>query len=170
MKNTFLIGFLFFVICGCINTQKKAMDAQARKAIDPFVSTYIDTSRYAILNFDKHRDSSIFNKGYQPALFSADDIYQIERLIKIAADKYNKKSGKYSHIDKSYKYYKQFIAVINSKGEKEVFVNCMCDLEGTTTYWKKSIVEVADGGPCYFNCKINLTKNNLYDLVVNGAG
>jgi hypothetical protein len=65
------------------------------------------------------------------------------------------------------KYYKQFIAVTNSKGEKEVWVNCRCSV--MKEYWKSSIGDVKDGGSCFFNLKINLTKKLIYDFWVNGV-
>ena len=55
---------------------------------------------------------------------------------------------------------------INSKGEKEVWVNCFCG------QWDKSSrtnpVIVMDGGNCFFNLKINLTTGQYYELIVNG--
>ena len=64
------------------------------------------------------------------------------------------------------KYFKQFIVVINVKGEKIVWVNCMCEVFGD--YWKKRIPIVNDGGSCYFRLKINLTKKVVYDFYTNG--
>jgi len=64
------------------------------------------------------------------------------------------------------KYKRQYIAVINSKGEKEVWVNCFCDTWKKN--WRKELIFVLDGGNCYFNLKINLTKGEYYDLMVNG--
>ena len=63
------------------------------------------------------------------------------------------------------KYKRQIIAVTNDKGEKEVWVNCFCN---DANYWKKEIVQVMDGGKCFFNFKINLTTKKYFDLRVNG--
>ncbi|WP_460470295.1 hypothetical protein [Emticicia fontis] len=62
------------------------------------------------------------------------------------------------------RYKRQYVAIINAKGEKEVWINCFCS---NPKYWEKYIVEVLDGGNCYFNLKINLTKDTYYDLIVN---
>ena len=67
------------------------------------------------------------------------------------------------------KFYKQFIAVINSKGEKEVWINCCCTVYDRSD-WKTEVLLVMDGGSCFFNLKINLSKNTVYDLMINGAG
>ncbi|WP_310554382.1 hypothetical protein [Flavobacterium sp.] len=66
------------------------------------------------------------------------------------------------------KYYKQYVATINSKGEKEVWVNCFCYLWDTE--WRKNLIRVADGGKCYFNVKINLSRQIYYELIINGEG
>ncbi|MFI1770261.1 hypothetical protein [Thalassobellus citreus] len=63
-------------------------------------------------------------------------------------------------------YKRQYIPVINDNGEKEVWVNLFCTTENTN--WRNEIVKVYDGGNCYFNLKINLTKNNYFDFFVNG--
>ena len=64
------------------------------------------------------------------------------------------------------RYKRQYVAVINSKGEKEVWVNCFCRTHNSN--WKKERVVVKDGGNCYFNLKINLTTVQYYELMVNG--
>jgi hypothetical protein len=62
-------------------------------------------------------------------------------------------------------YNRQYIAVINSKGEKEVWINCICNTDKND--WKKEIVLVDDGGNCYWQIIINITKKVSYDLFVN---
>ena len=125
----------------------------------------IDTSRIAILQFAKE-NTFHFNKSDRPANLSQDDITQIETLIGNAVIENNKKGGKYFHIENSSKYYKQLVAIINPKGEKEVWVNCFCTLPQGFD-WKKNAVLMLDGGSCYFNLKINLTKNITFDFYVN---
>ena len=34
--------------------------------------------------------------------------------------------------------------------------------------WKNKMIDISDGGECYWNIKINLTINNYYELNVNG--
>lgn len=58
------------------------------------------------------------------------------------------------------------MAALNKKGEKEVWINCFC--VDVRRDWKKQIVEVYDGGNCFFNLKINLNKSQYYELSVNG--
>lgn len=65
------------------------------------------------------------------------------------------------------KYKRQYIAFINDKNEKEIWVNCFCD-QLYDSKWRKELVLVKDGGNCYFNLKVNLTSYSYYNLSVNG--
>jgi hypothetical protein len=70
-------------------------------------------------------------------------------------------------------YKKQYIAVTNAKGEKEVWVNCFCkSIEKTIEFkdWKDYVIRVYDGGSCFFNLKLNLDHKNHYDLRINSGG
>jgi len=66
---------------------------------------------------------------------------------------------------KSEDYWKQCIAVINNKGEKEVLLNCSCRPHHAFQY---GIFSIMDGGSCYMRMKINLTTNSCYDITFNG--
>ncbi len=59
------------------------------------------------------------------------------------------------------------MVIKNVKGEKEVWVNCFCSVQ-YMDYWKKQVVFVKDGGNCFFNVKINITKKSFSDFEVNG--
>lgn len=125
----------------------------------------IDTNRYAILPFTKSRDSFIFDKDFKAAPISSKEIKMIEKIIAVTVKEYNK--GKGTPISNPGKYYKQLIAVTNTKGEKEVWVNCFCTA-AEKKYWHKGVVMVLDGGPCFFNLKINLNTNTVMNWTVNG--
>jgi hypothetical protein len=71
-------------------------------------------------------------------------------------------------IDGLSKYKFQLILSPNDRKKKLVWVNCICDSDGRD--WKKTIIGAADGGKCYFNCKINLVSKRVYDFKVNGMG
>ncbi|WP_295669189.1 hypothetical protein, partial [uncultured Mucilaginibacter sp.] len=97
-----------------------------------------------------------------------DEISKVENLLDSFVAIYNKNATEYDQkIDKPKSYFKQLIVVINSKGEKEVWVNCFCSASDKS-YWKKDIVQVEDGGGCYFQLRVNLTKNFVHDFRVNG--
>lgn len=126
----------------------------------------IDTSRYSVLPFNRNRDSFIFSEYFKPTSISADDIKKIEKIISVTVTEHNKQST--SRINKPGKYYKQIIAVINASGQKEVWVNCFCT-PYEKRHWRKGVVLVLDGGPCFFNIKINLSNNTVTSLAVNGS-
>lgn len=65
------------------------------------------------------------------------------------------------------KFYKrQLLFYTDEKGDKIVWVNCFCNCFDES--WKKDILLVKDGGDCYFNFKINLTKRKVFDIGING--
>ena len=128
------------------------------------------------------------NSRISPADLSSSEIDKIEVIIAEEVVEYNKHEkafvdsiNKKSHrndpanaipydnlISHPEKYYKQFLAITNGKGEKEVWVSCFCDV-GDKSYWKKDWVRVEDGGSCYFKIKINLTTNRVAGFYVNGV-
>jgi hypothetical protein len=126
----------------------------------------IDTSRYAVLPFNKGRDGFIFSKDFEPATISAKEIRLIEKIISVTVAEHNKQSK--SKVNQPGKYYKQIIAVTNASGQKEVWVNCFCT-PYEKRHWRKGVVLVLDGGPCFFNIKINLSNNTVMSLAVNGV-
>ena len=147
----------------------------------------IDTTRYAILQFNKSRDTFIFDKNSKRANLSGEDLKKIEKIISVSVTEYNhqldqgkkfrakQKDTKPSiqfatgtAINKPGKYYKQLIPIINPKGEKEVWVNCFCTPH-EKRYWRKGVVMILDGGPCFFNLKINLATNTVMTFSVNGV-
>ncbi|MBK0380736.1 hypothetical protein [Mucilaginibacter segetis] len=138
----------------------------------------IDTSRYAVLTYTKSRDSFLFDSDVKPADLSAAEIAKIEKIIRVMVKEYNKANNKtdksqpvvlvHDAIKKPGNYYKQLIAVTDKKGEKLVWVNCFCTPH-EKKYWKKGVVMVLDGGPCFFNIKINLSTNTVLNFKVNGT-
>ena len=147
------------------NKPEKKMDTQPPQAIQ------IDTEKTTIIPFDPVTMRYPFDNAYKSAVLNQSDIHAIETLLVTCVADYNKslKSGRaYREIDLNKRNYReQLIAVVNAKGEKEVWVNCFCDTWGSDK-WKREIVAVDDGGSCYFNFKINLTTKKAYDLRVNG--
>jgi len=62
-------------------------------------------------------------------------------------------------------YKRQYFPSINSKGEKEVWVNCFAEDWGKD--WKREAVIVMDGGKFFFNFKINLRTKKYHHLWIN---
>jgi hypothetical protein len=161
-----MIFGLTFTLTSCRYTQ----NSKSKQPIANIKSIQVDTSNTAIILFDK-KYSLPFDTSFNPATLTQDDLNSIDSLLVACVANYNNSLGKYNNllsIDlKKYNYRKQLIAVTNSKGEKEVWVNCFCDTWGSDK-WKTEIMMVDDGGSCFFNFKINLATKKFYDLSVNG--
>jgi hypothetical protein len=140
----------------------------------------IDTSIVAILPFDTTQ-YWVF-KNSKPTDLTNEDLQKIETIIKKCISVYNsdqeRQFNKINETHPGYKldkknfiidltlYKRQYVAILNSKGEKEVWVNCFCRTGNQN--WKKNLIFVLDGGNCFFNLKINLTTGQYYELMVNG--
>jgi hypothetical protein len=110
------------------------------------------------------------------------DLAIIDHQIKVAVSDYNVETQKFMQkirkedptrtlrredfiIDlKNYK--RQYVSYINKKKQKEVWVNCFCSNRDNDE-WKSKIIEVRDGGKCYFNLKIVIEQKSYYEFMVN---
>lgn len=119
------------------------------------------------INFSEHPDISVFefNPDHLKHIFDKNvksydlDEKDVEEIIRI----FNACPSR-EGILKDKPYNKQLVAVINESGEKEVWVNCSCEL---STDFQYRLIDVSDGGPCYMNMKINLTTHQCYDVQFN---
>jgi hypothetical protein len=114
-------------------------------------------SDIAVFQFNPELYDDVFDKNSKPYDLNEKDIKEIVRI-------FNSCPTKEGLLNKKH-YKKQCIAVINAKGEKEVWVNCTCEKSSDFQY---KIISVSDGGPCYMNMKINLTTHQCYDVHFNG--
>jgi len=141
-----------------------------------------DTSHFAILPYQLSAQTTL-PRHCRPATLNAADYVRLENILSSCIDQYNetqlkeyKKISK-KHPEKGFKekdfvislsrYYRQYVVVFNAKGEKEVWVNCFCE-NWSVDYWRKELVMVKDGGNCFFNLRINLTRGIFSDFGVNG--
>jgi hypothetical protein len=140
---------------------------------------------YAVLPLSQMRLVSRDFTGYIPAELNAADFLIIEDKLNEFATQYNLeaerraqewikrvpalKHRKANPVMKLLNYKRQYVCGVDAKGDKIIWVNCFCnDCKECSSYWKKQLVFVMDGGACYFNLKINLTKKIRYDVMVNG--
>jgi hypothetical protein len=132
--------------------------------------TYLTESNIKIFK-DKQTTNLVFDRRYTKATLIGKDIRLIDSLLIAAIDNYNSKFdtvGNEIAISTNGRNYRfQLIAATNIDGEKIVWVNAFCN---TSIFnWKDKPVVVYDGGSCYFNLKINVTKRTYFDLYVNGV-
>lgn len=131
-----------------------------------------DTSKMAILSWSATSSYPFDTVQYQSATLTQSEIDQMDSIVISVVSAYNNSLAadhdEYKIEWQKNAYKKQLVPVLNEKGEKEIWVNCFCD--DADPNWKKEILIVFDGGPCYFNFKVNLSKRKVYDLEVNGFG
>ena len=141
----------------------------------------VDTALITILQFEKTVHYQMF-RNCEPTELTNADLTDIEKILKQCIDNYNpgqekrydqiKSNNPRMDIDKKdfvidlTRYNRQYIAVSNGMGEKEVWVNCFYGNRNEKS--KTDLVIVEDGGNCYFKLKINLTTGIYYELMVNG--
>ena len=186
-------GFLL-TITGC--QERKAAQVATKlgsQAVAP--KLVMDTSRVAVLPYDKKQNAYIFQvydeklgesipQVVKPASLSSAELAQVKVLLRACIDEYNQaqvielqklRKAQPNEVFKADnfiinlpKYKRQLVAVINTKGEKEVWVNCFSH-ELYKMDWHHEIAFWHDGGNCLFNVRINLTKRKWCDLMVNGS-
>jgi hypothetical protein len=119
---------------------------------------------------DRNSKYPFDSANYNAATLSQNDFGQLDSLFNVCVKEYNDSltegHDEYKIDIESKIYKRQLVAATNFKGEKEVWVNCFCGDRDKS--WKREILMVEDGGPCYFNFKINLTTQTIYNVVVNG--
>ena len=169
---TFILT-IYLTSCGQTKTETKNQEQQQN------VYT-VDTSVVAVLPFDTTQ-YWVF-KDSKPTDLTNDDFVKIETILNNCINDYNSdqerqfkeinhkhpeyKLDKKNFIIELTRYKRQYVAILNSKGEKEVWVNCFCGAGNQN--WKNNLIFVLDGGNCFFNLKINLTTGKYYELMVNG--
>jgi hypothetical protein len=82
-------------------------------------------------------------------------------------------------------YYFQYIPYVDISGKHVIYINSFCDLEFKEMIhlelidelgndakfdWTNYKIDVADGGACYWNMKVNLATYDYFDLRINGNG
>lgn len=140
MKYSVIAGLLCLVTCS-----SRAQTQPPTQSETNIVAKPIDTSMYFVFKFDKNRDHIFFNGDFTSTDLSYDEIRQIEKAIR----KRSATSSKNERIYHSGRYYKQFLPVLNSKGEKEVWVSCFC-MASQKSYWKDFMILTDGGGRCFF--------------------
>jgi hypothetical protein len=164
---------LFLTSCGQNTTETQNKERQQIGYSD-------DSSVVAILTFDTTQDW-IFKEG-KPTDLTNEDLRKIDIILNKCINDYNlEQDSQFKEINDKHSEYKldkknftinlmrykrQFVAILNSKGEKVVWVNCFC--WAGSQDWKKNLIFVRDGGNCFFNLKINLTTGQYFELMVNG--
>jgi hypothetical protein len=185
-KNTLPIKWTLSVLSLCLFSScgdTKKTETPVPETVAPVAIA--DTVDFAVLPSDSttHLISG-FPKDLKATELTSTDLRLIDSLVGALVADYNSKpvfkkntsadtsAGANPAMDlKEYK--KQYLAVINARGEKEVWANYFCKaIEKRIEFvdWKKIPVKVIDGGNCFFNVKLNLARRKAYDFTVNSGG
>ncbi len=170
IKLIFTIIILTICLASC--RQKNTENKNQENATNTIL---VDTSIFVVLPFNTSQIG-------KPTDLTAGDLLKIESILNRCISDYNPEQEKRFQeindkhpeykLDKKHfiidltQYKRQYLPTINSKGEKEVWVNCFCGQWDKTS--RTNPVIVMDGGNCFFNLKINLTTGQYYEFMVNG--
>jgi hypothetical protein len=173
IKSLFYLFLLCAALFACGQKQGKPKNSAIDTANDTVsISKYfIDTNKIAILPIDV--SNPWLFKNCTSATLTNQELKTIDRLLKDCVKAHNNHQDtakQFSEYIDLQKYRIQYVPFINPKGVKKVYVNCFCFRVGEFNYWKESLVEVDDGGSCFFNFMINLTELSFEQLITNGYG
>ncbi len=176
MKKSLVFCLLLIVSCNRKHQLKKQIELT--KTIDN-----INESGYTILKFDSNWDW-IFNNA-EPTIIDDYELNTVNEIVNLAIEENNayqkerlkKHTSEYPeddwtetgfelNLDNGYN--RQYVPALNEYGEKVVWVNFLCS--DFKENWKNELIVTYDGGNCYFNIKVNLTKKNYSELKINGYG
>lgn len=72
-------------------------------------------------------------------------------------------------------YYFQYIVALSPRGSKMVYLNAICQSVANRTgrleknsNWREKLIRVDDGGECFFQLLIDINKERVVSLSVNG--
>jgi hypothetical protein len=174
--NIFMF-LIFSAVCSCgqSNSVDRKVDniANLNNKTDttPITQFHPDTSIIAILPIDQV-NHWLF-KDIKAMALTNQDLNKIEQVLRDCINKHNTKQDttkQFSEFIDLKKYKRQYIPFIDTKGERKVYVNCFCISDWGFDYWKKNLVQVNDGGSCFFQLTINLTELKYEQFSTNGYG
>jgi hypothetical protein len=142
-----------------------------------------DSLDFSIIKYDTSY-YYIFPKTFVPTDLSVKEIVACENLLKPFIENYNIEAKKrFDEMTKKYpdlkfnireftieleEYGRQYMPVVSDKGEKTVYVNCFCDPK-EFKYRNKELVQVLDGGNCFFSFKVDIKNKRIFDFMENGV-
>ncbi len=180
-KNTVrqLIIIILISLTAC-NGQTKRTDHTDKERTE-ISSFQVQDSTYVILDFKS--DWHWIFKDAKPTTLTKNELSEIEKIIEQAVKENNEQQlEKLEMHNREYPdnrwtetgfelktsgFKRQYVPVINKNGQKEIWINFFCDDWGSKN-WKSKLMEVNDGGNCYFNLKVNLETGTYSELYING--
>lgn len=178
MKSLIYINLFALSLWSC--TQE--VNEQDRHLTGPTTVNEVDSTVFTVLEFNPGW-YWVF-KNAKPATLNSEDLAEIEKILQRSIADNNQEERKRLQqqnlenpenqrtetgyeIDDLSRYRRQYVPVINEKGEKVVWVNLFCNYRSKED-WRTDIVMTSDGGNCFFELKVNLTTKTYSDFYVNG--
>ena len=173
------IIFIILISISSCNGTKKTIEIKTNEKTQPKFK--LAESDFVILPFNI--DWYWIFKNVTPAELTKSELIEIENILNLAVKENNERQKinlkKHNEEYPKNKWNKtgfelklkgkkrQYVPVINEKGEKEIWINFFCN-DWKSDSWKTDLMIVNDGGNCYFNLKVNLTNKSYSELRING--
>jgi len=174
MNRSFIFLLIFLLLSYSFTLGQTANDSFPGNKHHAYIK--FDTSKIAILPYDNAEYSHL--ERCKETDLTYEDLKDIEYLILKFRDDYNAEQIKqYNDLVKKQKkphiplfldiqkFRRQYIAVVNCKGETEVWINCFCN--SSNIDWHKEVVKSETERMCSFKLTINLTKSKSYNFRLN---
>ncbi len=181
----YLLTLLLFVfVFGCSKTSDSTITiSDSADSIKMMQNISLDSLDFSILKYDSsHRYT--FPSTFKPADLSSQEVIECEMLLRAYVLNYNIEATKeFEEVTKKLpnlkfdikqftieleEYGRQYMAGLSEDGNKIVYVNCFCYPE-EFEYRNKELVEVTDGGNCFFSFKVDLKNRKIFDFRENGV-
>lgn len=165
-KTLLRICCILYLLISCNSGSTKFQEIHENYSEHDSITLKYDTSAIAIISLDSSKHI-VGNRAIASSAFTQTELYSVDSLIKVYMANYNASlTGDRYLYQLKHNYKMQIVVYVNPEREKEVWVNAFCDARAD--YWESYPVVVFDGGACYFNLTINLTKKSIVDSFVNG--
>ena len=172
----FFLFFISLIILSCGNQNDKVEIQKAEE--------YSLTDHEVILTNSDHHDYLKRQFNYLPWNPSKKNIHTVRSAIEksIEDDQFSMLKDPVRDYFYDY-YYFQYLPYQNESGEKFIAINAFCkqhfedqlallEIDGEMVdlnlNWTENLIEVFDGGWCYWQMKVNLDTGEYFDLRFNG--
>ena len=167
-----LLGLLFFSCRSSVTANKQiaAIDADSLRR---------EKLKVTIIN-DSIESRSIIDGKCSFWTPKEKHLRKIDSIV-TSAIKTNYKD-RYRHLkpDSLNEYYRQYVCFIDIHGDSIVYINAVCTIDihmiidksnkvnRIRDDWQHHLINVDDGGDCYWSVYVNLTKNKYFRFSING--
>jgi len=133
------------------------------------VADHYKTSTFDVAIFPESYVDLISGKRFTPTRQDVDkaEVILLADLKKINKHLINQSSTPIIHKN-LLNYKRQYFGYVDKNGDRILLISSFWSSDNNYFDWLKTRVYVLDGGSYYWSIKLNLNKNKLFDLAVNG--